>query len=104
MSNVFTRRREKLLALKSLRSGGPRSAPAPACPACGAEVPRGELHKNLYVCPRCGHHHASAPTTGSASSWTRAPSGNWMSVWPPPTLWPSPATPGSWPTRAGAPA
>lgn len=37
MSNVFTRRREKLLALKSLRSGGPRSAPAPACPACGAE-------------------------------------------------------------------
>ena len=33
MSNVFTRRREKLLALKSLRSGGPRSAPAPACPA-----------------------------------------------------------------------
>ena len=58
MSNVFTRRREKLLALKSLRSGGPRSAPAPACPACGAEVPRGELHKNLYVCPRCGHHHA----------------------------------------------
>ena len=25
MSNVFTRRREKLLALKSLRSGGPRS-------------------------------------------------------------------------------
>ena len=58
MSNVFTRRREKLLALKSLRRGGPRSAPAPACPACGAEVPRGELHKNLYVCPRCGHHHA----------------------------------------------
>ena len=58
MSNVFTRRREKLLALKNLRSGGPRSAPAPACPACGAEVPRGELHKNLYVCPRCGHHHA----------------------------------------------
>ena len=58
MSNVFTRRREKLLALKSLRSGGPRSAPAPACPACGAEVPRGELHKNLYVCPCCGHHHA----------------------------------------------
>ena len=58
MINVFTRRREKLLALKSLRSGGPRSAPAPACPACGAEVPRGELHKNLYVCPRCGHHHA----------------------------------------------
>ena len=58
MSNVFTRRREKLLALKSLRSGGPRSAPAPACPACGAEVPRGELHKNLYVCPRRGHHHA----------------------------------------------
>ena len=58
MSNVFTRRREKLLALKNLRSGGPRSAPAPACPACGAEGPRGELHKNLYVCPRCGHHHA----------------------------------------------
>ena len=58
MSNVFTRRREKLLALKSLRSGGPRSAPAPACPACGAEVPRGELHKHLHVCPRCGHHHA----------------------------------------------
>ena len=58
MSNVFTRRRGKLLALKNLRSGGRRSAPAPACPACGSEVPRGELHKNLYVCPRCGHHHA----------------------------------------------
>ena len=60
MSNVFTRRREKLLARKNLRSGGPPSAPAPACPACGGEGPRGELHKNLYVCPRCGHHHAGS--------------------------------------------
>ena len=55
MSGILARRRQKLLALKALRT-----APAPAetetCPACGAGLPRREWVRNLSVCPRCGFH------------------------------------------------
>jgi acetyl-CoA carboxylase carboxyl transferase subunit beta len=26
------------------------------CPQCGAQLYRAELERNLYVCPKCGHH------------------------------------------------
>lgn len=26
------------------------------CPECGAQLYRAELERNLYVCPKCGHH------------------------------------------------
>ena len=55
MSGILARRRQKLLALKALRT-----APAPAetetCPACGAGLPRREWVRSLSVCPRCGFH------------------------------------------------
>src|SRR5699024_8765989 len=59
MSNVFVRRRHKLLSLKALRDSG---AVLPGnteenCPHCGQPVLRRELVKNQYVCPLCGYHH-----------------------------------------------
>ena len=59
MSNVFVRRRHKLLSLKALRDSG---AVLPGnteenCPHCGQPVLRRELVKNQYVCPQCGYHH-----------------------------------------------
>ena len=51
MSNVFVRRRHKLLSLKALRDSG---AVLPGnteenCPHCGQPVLRRELIKNQYV-------------------------------------------------------
>ena len=59
MSNVFVRRRHKLLSLKALRdSGAVLAANAEEnCPHCGQPVLRRELIKNQYVCPLCGYHH-----------------------------------------------
>ena len=53
MSNVFVRRRHKLLSLKALRdSGAVLAANAEEnCPHCGQSVLRRELIKNQYVCP-----------------------------------------------------
>ena len=59
MSNVFVRRRHKLLSLKALRDSGavlPGNAEE-NCPHCGQPVLRRELVKNQYVCPQCGYHH-----------------------------------------------
>ena len=61
MTDLFAKRRARLLALKALRDS--QSHPsldntlAAPCPACGAPVPKRELAKSLYVCPRCGHHN-----------------------------------------------
>ena len=27
------------------------------CEACGAQLYKKEFKENLYVCPKCGHHH-----------------------------------------------
>ena len=58
MSNILAQRRQKLLALKALRS----SPAVPAyqevpCPACGGLVAKRDLSANLHVCPLCGHHN-----------------------------------------------
>ncbi len=63
MSDLFSRRRERLLQLKDLREGTkPDAARAQAektfeqCTACGAAVDAEAWEKALFVCPRCGFH------------------------------------------------
>ena len=53
MNGIFARRRARLLSMKAVREAGP---PASACPGCGAQTDREELIRNIWVCPRCGHH------------------------------------------------
>ena len=59
MNSVFTRRRQKLLAMKALRdSHSPSSATDErACPRCGGRFSLRQLSECLYVCPQCGYHH-----------------------------------------------
>lgn len=58
MSGVFQRRRQKLLALKALRSVSASVHPhsSEVCPHCGGEVAHRDLVAGGYVCPLCGHH------------------------------------------------
>lgn len=58
MSRILAQRRQKLLAMKALRS----SPHVPVhtreiCPGCGQTVERRALAEHRYVCPLCGHHH-----------------------------------------------
>ena len=58
MSTILAQRRQKLLAMKALRSTPP--APAHArelCPGCSKPVERRTLSSHRYVCPLCGYHH-----------------------------------------------
>lgn len=61
MTDLFAKRRARLLALKALRDGQSHPALdntlAAPYPACGAVASKRELAKSLYVCPRCGHHN-----------------------------------------------
>ncbi len=60
MIDLFAKRRQKLLALKSLRSGS-QNIPVQdvhTCSRCGADTDRSTLARNQYVCPHCGYHHA----------------------------------------------
>ena len=63
MDNIFARRRDRLTQLRIQRKGpgAPRRHEAPPvfgqCPSCAAVVPKTELARSLYVCPRCGYHH-----------------------------------------------
>ena len=58
MSSILAQRRQKLLAMKALRS----TPHVPVytretCPGCGQMVERRELSNHQYVCPLCGYHH-----------------------------------------------
>ena len=58
MSSILAQRRQKLLAMKALRS----TPHVPVytretCPGCGQMVERRELSTHQYVCPLCGYHH-----------------------------------------------
>ena len=58
MSSILAQRRQKLLAMKALRSSP--HVPVHArqdCPGCGQPVERRELASHRYVCPLCGYHH-----------------------------------------------
>ena len=65
MRDSFLQRRERMIQLKTRREGKetdiPRKHIAKAvfgkCPDCGAMVPKAELARTLYVCPKCGYHH-----------------------------------------------
>lgn len=65
MRDSFIQRRERMIQLKAQREGKetdvPRKHVAKAvfgkCPDCGAMVPKTELARTLYVCPKCGYHH-----------------------------------------------
>ena len=65
MRDSFRQRRERMIQLKTRREGKetdiPRKHIAKAvfgkCPDCGAMVPKAELARTLYVCPKCGYHH-----------------------------------------------
>ena len=57
MTNIFSQRRQRLLAMKAFRDG--HTAPREEtihCPGCDRPIPRRDLSANLYVCPGCGHH------------------------------------------------
>ena len=58
MNDIFAQRRQKLLALKALRSSPvvPAHKEEP-CPQCGKLVARRDLSDHRYVCPLCGYHH-----------------------------------------------
>ena len=53
MNGIFAQRRARLLSMKAVREAGPQAS---ACPSCGAQSDRTELSRNLWVCPKCGHH------------------------------------------------
>lgn len=59
MNDFFSKQREQLISLNSLRRSRTVVPPAPAdpCPGCGFDDRRA-LVKNLMVCPNCGHHYA----------------------------------------------
>lgn len=65
MELPFGARRQRLNDLKIRRHGAekdvPRKHEAKAvfgkCPDCGAVVPKTELGRTRYVCPKCGYHH-----------------------------------------------
>ena len=56
MSNAFTRRRDRLMAMKELRDRYVPYDQGVTCPGCYRSMARAEVAKNLYVCPLCGHH------------------------------------------------
>lgn len=56
MNLIFTRRRQRLLAMKSLRENYVPSEGSVACLGCEKDIQRGLLEQNLYVCPQCGYH------------------------------------------------
>lgn len=59
MTNVFAKRRQKLLALKAFRDGQTPAKPAEegtVCPKCGGGSDKRTLSRNLFVCPHCGYH------------------------------------------------
>jgi len=61
LTNLFAKRRQKLLAMKAFRDGqGQTGAKASehtaVCPQCGAGSDKKALSQTLFVCPHCGYH------------------------------------------------
>ena len=56
MTNIFQKRRSRLLAMKALRGNYLPPEQIITCPKCAQESPRKEVSNNLSVCPKCGYH------------------------------------------------
>lgn len=56
MTNIFQKRRSRLLAMKALRDTYLPPEKIITCPSCGSESPRTEVTAMRSVCPKCGYH------------------------------------------------
>lgn len=58
MASILSKRRDRLVALKALRTQaqGKPAAEYITCPECGREMAPADLAANQQVCPACGHH------------------------------------------------
>lgn len=56
MTNIFQKRRSRLLAMKALRDTYLPPEKIVTCPSCGGESPRTEVTALRSVCPKCGYH------------------------------------------------
>ena len=56
MTNIFQKRRSRLLAMKTLRENYLPREQIVTCPHCQSESPRKEVAVNHAVCPQCGYH------------------------------------------------
>ena len=56
MSNIFAKRRARLLAMKAIRDNYVPGDQLVTCPKCGGESQRKDVAAGLSVCPLCGYH------------------------------------------------
>lgn len=56
MNDIFSRRRSRLLAMKSLRERYVSRESAVTCPKCSADHDRQAVSQAMFVCPQCGYH------------------------------------------------
>ena len=56
MTNIFQKRRARLLAMKALRDNYLPPEQVVTCPQCRQDSPRKEVVNGLSVCPQCGYH------------------------------------------------
>lgn len=56
MTNIFQKRRSRLLAMKALRGNYLPAEQVITCPRCGQDSPRRQVSENLSVCPKCAYH------------------------------------------------
>ena len=56
MTNIFQKRRSRLLAMKALRDTYLPPEKIITCPGCSSEVPRQEVTALRSVCPKCSYH------------------------------------------------
>lgn len=56
MNSVFSRRRQRLLAMKALRDTFVPNETFITCPECSKDVQSSTAEANMFVCPNCGYH------------------------------------------------
>ncbi len=56
MTNIFQKRRSRLLAMKALRGNYLPPEQIITCPKCSQDSPRRQVTENLSVCPKCDYH------------------------------------------------
>lgn len=56
MGGIFEKRRERILAMKTLRERQAAGEEMMTCPECGRNNPDSNVRNELFVCPDCGYH------------------------------------------------